>query len=126
VFDTTGHSVAEHTNFSLLGPAGLFPTGPTTTPAHPLEVVIVYAIGFGLPTTSLVSGSSAQSGALPALPVCQMNGAPAPVTAAVLVSPGLYALFVTVPAGASTGDNVVSCSYQNSTTPAGNLITVQR
>jgi hypothetical protein len=33
---------------------------------------------------------------------------------------------VAVPGGAITGDNVVSCTYKNSTTPAGDLITVQR
>jgi uncharacterized protein (TIGR03437 family) len=124
VFDTTGHSVAEHTDFSLLGPAGLFPG--KSTPARPLEVVIVYAIGFGLPAAPLVDGSATQSGALPVLPVCQMGGAPAPVTAAVLITPGLYALFVTVPGGASGGDQAISCSYQSSPTPAGNLITVQQ
>jgi uncharacterized protein (TIGR03437 family) len=124
LFDTTGHSVAQHTDFSDLGPPNLFP-GVSTTPARPSEVVIVYAIGFGLPTASLVDGSAAQSGSLPVLPICQMAGAPAPVLAAVLIDPGLYALLVTVPAGATKGDNVVSCSYQDSTTPAGNLITVQ-
>jgi uncharacterized protein (TIGR03437 family) len=123
VFDTTGHSVGEHTDFSLLGPPGLFPG--KSTPARPQEVVIIYAIGFGLPTAALVDGSSSQSGTLPALPVCQMAGAPATVTAAVLVTPGLYALFVTVPGGANGGDQAISCSYQSSPTPAGNLITVQ-
>lgn len=126
LFDTTGHSVATHTNFSLVGPPGLFPAGPLTTPARPEEVVIVYAIGFGLPTAVLVDGAATQNGPLPVLPTCQMGGAPAPVTTAVLVSPGLYALFVTVPKGATAGDNVVSCSYRNATTPAGNLITVQQ
>jgi len=48
------------------------------------------------------------------------------VNAAVLVGPGLYALFVVVPSGATNGDNVVSCTYRNSTTPAGDLVTVQR
>ena len=126
LWDTTGHSVAQHTDFSDLGPAHLFPAGPSTTPAHPLEVVIVYAIGLGLPAAALVDGSSTQSAPLPVLPACQMGGAPAPVTAAVLVSPGLYALFVTVPGGATNGDNAISCSYRNSPTPAGNLIPVQQ
>jgi len=60
------------------------------------------------------------------MPVCQVGGTPATVTTAVLVGPGLYALFVVVPSGASNGDNVVSCTYRNSTTPAGDLVTVQR
>ena len=36
LFDTTGHSVATHTDFSLLGPANLFPG--LTTPGRPQEV----------------------------------------------------------------------------------------
>jgi uncharacterized protein (TIGR03437 family) len=126
LWDTTGHSVAQHVDFSDLGPAGLFPLGPPTTPAHPSEVVIVYAVGFGLPGAPVVEGSANQSGALLVLPSCQMAGAPAPVTAAVLIGPGLYALFVTVPAGATNGDNAISCVYQNSATPPGDLIPVQR
>lgn len=124
LFDTTGHSVATHTDFSLLGPANLFPG--LTTPARPQEVAIVWATGFGLPATSLVAGSATQTGSLPVLPVCQIGSAPATVNAAVLVGPGLYALFVVVPGGAANGDNLVTCSYRNSTTPAGDLVTVQR
>jgi uncharacterized protein (TIGR03437 family) len=127
LFDVKGHSVAQHRDKDStdVGPPNLFPT-VTTTPARPGEVVIVYAIGFGLPVGSLVDGSANQAGTLPALPICQMAGSPAPVTTAVLVSPGLYALFVTVPGGATTGDNGVTCSYQDSATPTGNLITVQQ
>ena len=123
LFDTTGHSLAEHIDFSSIGPPNLI---PGTTPARPLEIVIIYAFGFGLPTVSLVDGSATQLGSLPVLPTCQIGGAPATVGAALLVSPGLYGLGVTVPGGAPNGDNVVSCTYQNSTTPPGNLITVQR
>jgi uncharacterized protein (TIGR03437 family) len=125
LFDPVGHSFATHTDFSLLGPPGLIP-GATTTPAHPQEVVIVWAVGFGLPSTSLVDGSATQTGSLPVLPVCQIGSTPATVNNAVLVGPGLYALFVAVPGGTTSGDSVVSCTYRDSTTPAGNLITVQR
>jgi uncharacterized protein (TIGR03437 family) len=126
LWDTIGHSVAEHTDFSYLGPANLFPGGPVTTPARPSEVVIVYAVGFGLPAAALVEGSASQSGSLPVLPICQAAGAPATVTAAVLITPGLYALFVKMPTGVANGDNAISCSYQSSSTPPGDLITVQR
>ena len=40
----------------LLGPTSLFPG--LTTPAHKLETILVYGDGFGLPTSSLVEGSS--------------------------------------------------------------------
>jgi uncharacterized protein (TIGR03437 family) len=122
-FSFKGYVVATHTDLSLLGPTTLYPNA--STPARPLETVIIYGVGFGLPPAPLVEGSSTQSASLQ-FPVCTVGGLPASVSAAVLVGPGLYAFFVVVPAGAVTGDNPVSCTYQNSATPAGNLLTVQR
>lgn len=40
------YAVATHTDFSLLGPPGLFP-GLTTTPAKPSETIILWATGLG-------------------------------------------------------------------------------
>ncbi|MCU1336526.1 MAG: peptidase and in, kexin, sedolisin [Bryobacterales bacterium] len=116
--------VATHTNGSLLGPTSLY--SGLSTPASPLESVILWAVGFGIPSTALVDGSANQSASMPVFPTCQIGGMTAQVSTAVMISPGLFALFVTVPADAPSGDNPVSCTYQNSTTPAGNLITIQR
>lgn len=123
LFSTAGYVAATHVNGALLGPASLYPG--SSTPAMPGETVVLYAVGFGLPTGSLVNGSATQSGSLPTLPVCTIGGNPAVVGFAGLISPGLYQLNVTVPMSAANGDNPVSCSYEGFTTPTGDLITVQ-
>jgi uncharacterized protein (TIGR03437 family) len=115
---------ATHINYTLVGPTTLYPG--SSTPAAPGETIVLYAVGFGLPSTPLVNGSSMQSGALAPTPVCQLGGNPAAVSFAGLNgSPGLYQLNVTVPTTAASGDNPFSCTYRGSSTPAGNLITVQ-
>ena len=111
---------------TLLGPASMSVPGYPFAPAQPNETVILYANGFGLPSTSLVDGSASQFGALPALPLVMIGGAAAKVEFAGVVGPGLYQLNVVVPAGAASGDNTVTASYGGVSTPAGALITVQR
>jgi uncharacterized protein (TIGR03437 family) len=125
-WDLTGHPVATHTdaNLSLLGPPGLFP-GVTTTPARKAEPILVYGDGFGLPTATLVEGSSLQSGVLPnPQPVCTFGTTPVAATV-VLVSPGLYGFGLTVPNTAVSGDNPITCTYLSASTPPGDVISVQ-
>jgi len=124
LFNSSAYVVATHTDYSLLGPANLYPG--LSTPAKPGETVLVYAVGFGLPVGSLVSGSATQSGSLPSLPVCQIGGAQAAVSFAGLISPGLYVLSITVPDGTMDGDPPIACTYNGAATPAGDLIAVQR
>jgi uncharacterized protein (TIGR03437 family) len=124
LFSPKGYVVATHTNGSLLGPLTLYPG--SSTPARPLETVILWAIGFGIPSAALVDGSATQIASMPVLPNCQIGATGASVSTALMVSPGLFALFVTIPADAASGDSPVSCTYQNSTTPSGDLITIQR
>ena len=124
LFDTRGHVVATHANNALVGPTTLFPG--YSSPAKPGEVVVLYAVGFGLPTTPLTSGSASQSGLLPAPPVCQIGRMPAALIYAALISPGLYQLNLTVPLGAPNGENEISCDYGSSGTGNDVLITVQQ
>lgn len=123
---TTPYVVATHADYSLVGPASLSSPGYPFTPARPGEIIVLYGFGFGLPTTALVDGSSSQSGPLPALPTIQIGNTPATVTFAGLISPGLYQFNVTIPSTAQDGDNVVTCSYNGSTSPAGDTLFVQR
>jgi uncharacterized protein (TIGR03437 family) len=125
LFGGTQYDAALHANYSLLGPASLSVPGYSFTPAQIGEAVSLYATGFGLPVTTLVSGSSTQSGALPSLPAVLINGAPAPATFAGVISPGLYQLNVTIPAAAVSGDNSLSVSYGGYTSALGTLIAVQ-
>jgi len=122
-WDLTGHPVATHADFTLLGPASLFPG--SSTPAKKLETILVYGDGFGLPTATLVEGSASQTGVLPnPQPVCTFGTTPVTATV-VLVSPGLYGFGLVVPNTAVSGDNPITCTYGNAATPAGDVINVQ-
>jgi uncharacterized protein (TIGR03437 family) len=123
LFGTAGYVAATHANYTLVGPTSLYPG--FSTPAAAGETIVLYAVGFGLPATPLINGSASQSGSLPVLPVCQVGGAPAHVAFAGLAGPGLYQLNVAIPPTAANGDNAVGCTYDGSTTPAGDLIAVQ-
>jgi len=123
LFGATGYVAATHVDGSLIGPTSLYPG--SSTPASPGEVIVLYAVGFGLPSTTLVNGSATQSGSLPTLPVCRIGGKAAAVGFAGLISPGLFQLNLTVPVSAASGDNLISCTYGGFSTPLGDLITVQ-
>jgi len=117
--------VATHTDYSLVGPASMSVPGYPFTPAQPGETILLYAFGFGMPKSAMVSGSASQSGSLPTPPVIQIGGAAATVTYAGVISPGLYQLNVVVPKTATSGDNPITCSYNGATSPGGDLIAVQ-
>lgn len=121
LFSAHGYIAATDVNYNLIGPATL--QGPFT-PAAPGETIVTFATGFGLPTSALTAGSELQSGVLPATPVCTIGGLPAPVGYAGITSPGLYQLNIAVPLNAAAGDNPISCSYGGSSTPVGDLVTV--
>jgi endo-1,4-beta-xylanase len=118
-----GPIAAQHPDYSLVGSAALYPG--YTTPAAPGETVLIYAIGFGLPTTALVNGSSTQSGSMPFVPACTVSGSSAHASIA-LVAPGLYQINLTIPSTALSGDKAVSCTYNGVSTPADAFITVQQ
>jgi uncharacterized protein (TIGR03437 family) len=124
-YGTNGYIIATHANSSLIGPSSLYPG--YSTPAQPGETIVLYGVGFGLPSTPLLDGSSGQSGVLPSSVSCQIGGAEASVIFAGLVSPGLYQFNVTVPAtGLTDGDSPVTCTYQGASIPPGALIAVQQ
>jgi uncharacterized protein (TIGR03437 family) len=124
LFDTTGHVVARHLNFNLLGPTTLFPG--SSTPAQAGETIILVAYGLGPPSgTPPVAGSATQTGSLPSPLQCWISGTPAAVVGTALISPGLYQINVTVPTTATSGDNPITCNYQGYPTAPGTLIVVQ-
>lgn len=121
-FDGT-HVVAQHLNYTDVGPTTLYPG--STTPAQPGETVILYANGFGATSSPIVKGLEQQSGDLPALPVVQIGGSTAKVLGAALVTPGLYQFNVIVPLSVPNGDNTLTAQYGGQTTQAGVVLTVQ-
>lgn len=122
LFNATGPIVATHANYALAGSGALYPG--YSTPAAPGETLLVYGVGWGLPATALVNGSATQAGSLPYVPSCQVGGANASASIA-LIGPGLYQINLTLPATALSGNNAVSCTYNGVSTPAGTFITIQ-
>jgi uncharacterized protein (TIGR03437 family) len=120
---SNNYVTATHVSGSLLGPATLY--AGLSTPATIGETIVLWTVGYGLPTGTLTAGSDLQSGSLPTTPTCTIGGANATVSFAGVVSPGLYQLNVQIPAGAAHGDNPISCSYGGSTTQTGLKISVQ-
>lgn len=90
-FSPAGYIAATHLNFSLLGPASLY---PGASPANPGEQVVLFAVGFGPPATALIEGSSTQTGTLATFPACFIGSNAAAVSFAGVISPGLYRLNV--------------------------------
>ena len=128
LLNTSGYIVATHLDYSLVGPASLYPG--YSTPAKAGETIALFAVGFGVPSTPIVNGAAVQYGALPQTPSCFIGSVMAQVTAAYIISPGLTQLNVVIPSGTPSGDNLFYCEYQGSAaaaqfTPAGNLLTVQ-
>jgi uncharacterized protein (TIGR03437 family) len=123
-YDTVGHVVAQHADYTLEGPANLYPGH--TTPAKPGETILLYAIGFGATTdTTIVPGSATQSGTINGNALaCWVSGFGANVVGA-LISPGLYQLNLTVPKGLPSGDHPVTCKTNFYSTFPGSVITVQ-
>ena len=84
------------------------------------------AKGFGPSSVPVVSGSATQSGTLSPLPVITIGGTNATVLFAGLVAPGQFQFNVVVPASLGSGDQPIAATYNDLTTQAGTLITIQQ
>jgi uncharacterized protein (TIGR03437 family) len=124
-FGATQYVVATHVNNSLIGPATLSSGSYQFTPAHLGETITLYAVGFGLPSTVLINGSSSQSGSLPTNPQIQIGGGQANVSFAGLIGPGLYQINVVIPATIAVGDVPIVATYNGLSSPSADLLTIQ-
>jgi uncharacterized protein (TIGR03437 family) len=122
-FDAQGHVVARHADYSLVGPATLFPGA--STPAKAGETVILVAFGLGFPN-SAVEGSASQTGPTPGVS-CWISGLLTNVALAqrAFISPGLAQLNVTIPPGTPSGDNPIMCALGDIPFSPGAMITIQ-
>ena len=123
LYNLTGPIVATHLNYTLAGSPALYPGA--STPAKPGEQIAIFGVGWGLPTTAITNGSATQSGAMPYVPSCQVAGANANASIA-LISPGLYQLNVTIPSTTLSGNQPITCMYNGVSTQAGAFIAVQQ
>ncbi len=123
VFDGT-HVVGVHLDGTDIGPASLYPG--LTTPATPAETIVLFANGFGITSTPVVSGAVSQSGSLSPLPVITIGGIQANVRFAGLnITPGEFQFNVDVPVNLTDGDQPIAATYNGVTTQAGALLAVQ-
>jgi uncharacterized protein (TIGR03437 family) len=116
---TTSYAVAVHLDGSLVGPSG-----PSSRPAVPGEVIQIYGTGFGAtnpakPASQLVS----QPAPLVAPVTVSIGGINAAVQWVGLVSSGLYQLNVIVPMIA-TGDQTVQMTISGFQSPSGVFLPV--
>jgi uncharacterized protein (TIGR03437 family) len=124
--DDGKHVAATHADGTPVGPAGLFPGGPATTPAMQGETVTLFGTGPGPTTPALIASQMpAQAFPLATLPQVSIGGGTANVVSESVVpsAPGIYQIKVVVPAAQSGGQPViVTVGGVNS---ASTLITIQ-
>lgn len=121
------YAVAQHGDYSAVGPPGLFP-GVTTTPAKPGEMILLYGTGFGATAPASGAGEIArQAVPLPFLPVVTIGGKRAVVEYAGIPQggAGLYQLNVQVPETVADGDLPISLVYGQANS-SGSYVTVRR
>jgi uncharacterized protein (TIGR03437 family) len=101
------YAAATHADGTYLGPPGLFGAGLTTTPAKPLDVIVLYGTGFGM-TNPPVPSDQVYSGAAPLTEAVTISigGIAATVQFAGMSGPGLCQFNVVVPS-LPDGDNKV-------------------
>ena len=123
VFGGGPYVAAVHASGGLIGPATLYPG--STTPAKPGETILLFANGFGAVNPAVVSGSSVQTGTLPALPAIMIGGQPALVQfAGIHSTPGEFQFNVVVPSGLPNGDQTLVATYNSASTQASTLLSV--
>lgn len=118
-----GYALATRSGGGLVGPGSLYPG--VTAPAQRGETITLWGTGFGLPVAGVETGSARQFGRLPQNPVCLIGDATREVPA-VLVSPGLVQMNLTLPANLPDGDIPIVCTVGlDGHTPIGTLIVVE-
>ena len=123
MFGAGPYVAATHVDGTYVAPASLYPGAGT--PAKPGEIVTLYANGFGPTSVPVVTGSSTQSGTLPALPAITIGGFTATVQFAGLVAPGEFQFNVVVPQNVPNGDNALIAVYGGVEAAPAATITVQ-
>ena len=123
------YHVATHADGSLVGPPALFPG--LTRPAIPGEIITLWGVGFGLPTSALVNGAASQQGTLPKRPIVALVDSGIEVLFAGLVSPGLYQINIRIPSNLPDGDYLLAVAVLDDSDnvvfgPHRGLLSVQR
>jgi uncharacterized protein (TIGR03437 family) len=118
---------AQHADYSIVGPPGLYP-GAASTPARPGEVIILYGTGFGPTSPPTPSGQIVTSAApIPDLSAINLTigGRQAQVQWAGIVMAGLWQLNVQVPPDVPAGNAAVVAQIGGKSTQGGAFIAIQ-
>lgn len=128
MFDPAGRKyiAALHSDFTFLGPAGLF-SPPPSTPAKPGEVILLYATGCGAnPATPAGQVVTAPAPIDPATVIVRIGNLPARVTFAGITGAGLFQVNVTVPDTLADGDAPVTIEMAGARSQDNAFIAVQK
>ena len=124
-YDGGAYVAAQHTDYSLVGPANILP-GVTTAPAQPGETILLYATGFGPTNPALPTGQLVNTPGPLLNPITvTIGGMPANVTFSGLVGPGLYQFNVTIPS-LPNGDAALVATVGGVSTQTGVSVTVHQ
>jgi len=116
---TTNYVVALHQDGTMVGPSG-----PSSRPAKPGEVIKIHGTGFGATAPPSPASMVVVHPMVLALPVTvSIGGTNAQVQWAGLVSSGVYEIDVTVP-NVKSGDQAVQASVSGFQTPANVFLSV--
>jgi uncharacterized protein (TIGR03437 family) len=118
----SSYIAALHANNTVVGPATLYPNN--STPAAPGETIMLFGTGFGPASTPIPDGQVITTAIPVAGVTITVGGAPAQVTYAGLVMPGLYQFNVVIPSATANGDAQVVATVGSSISPAGALVNV--
>jgi uncharacterized protein (TIGR03437 family) len=123
------YAVATRTDFSYVGPAGLFPN-TTTTPAKAGDAIILWMTGLGTTQPPLPDGVLVPTFGGPYnvihTPRVSVGGVGATVIGAALAPgyAGLYQVAFTVPSGVPNGDQPIVVSSGTYSSQAGVYLTI--
>ena len=124
-YDGGAYVAAQHTDYSLVGPANVLP-GVTATPAQPGETILLYATGFGPSNPALPTGELVTAPGPLLNPIAvTIGGVSANVTFSGLVGPGLYQFNVTIPS-LPNGDAALVATVGGVSTQTGVSVTIHQ
>jgi uncharacterized protein (TIGR03437 family) len=123
------YAVATLTDFSYVGPAGLFPN-VTTTPAKAGDTIILWVTGLGTTNPPLPDGNLTPTLGGPYktihTPQVSIGGIGAQLVGAALAPgyAGLYQVAFVVPNGLSNGDQPIVITSDSLSSPSGVYLTI--
>ena len=123
------YAAATRTDFSYVGPAGLF-ANATTTPAKSGDTIILWATGLGATFPPIPDGTVTPSGETFNLlhpPMVTIAGVGAQVVGTALAPgfAGLYQIAIQIPNGIANGDQPIVVQSGSVSSPSGVFLTIQ-